>query len=44
MIWPVQPVMKRYKNGAEDGIVPYAKGLGLAVGPAPRADEAVVTP
>ena len=37
VIWPVQRVMKRYKNGSEDGLVAYAVALGVAVGPAPRA-------
>lgn len=30
--WPVQRVMKRFKNGAEDGIAAYGAGLGLDVG------------
>jgi hypothetical protein len=33
VIWPVQRVMKRLKNGAEDGIAVYGSGLGLPVGP-----------
>ncbi|WP_051366939.1 hypothetical protein [Hamadaea tsunoensis] len=35
-VWPVQRVMKRFKNGAEDGLVAYATALGVAVGPAPE--------
>ena len=31
--WPVQRVMKRLKNGPEDGIAAYGAGLGLNVGP-----------
>ncbi|HZC51086.1 MAG TPA: hypothetical protein VE441_01110 [Mycobacterium sp.] len=31
-IWPVQRVMKRYKNGPEDGIAAYGAALGLDVG------------
>lgn len=34
--WPVQRVMKRLKNGSEDGIAVYGHGLGLDVGPKPR--------
>jgi len=30
--WPVQRAMKRFKNGAEDGIAAWGAGLGLAVG------------
>lgn len=36
LIWPVQRVMKRFKNGPEDGIAAYGLGLGLAVGPKPE--------
>jgi hypothetical protein len=36
IIWPVQRVMKRYQNGAEDGLAAYAAALRVAVGPAPR--------
>jgi hypothetical protein len=35
-IWPVQRVMKRYKNGAEDGIAAYGAALGLNVGQPPQ--------
>jgi hypothetical protein len=35
IIWPVQRVMKRFQNGAEDGVAPYAAALGIAIGPAP---------
>jgi hypothetical protein len=34
-IWPVQRVMKRYQNGAEDGIAAYGAMLGLDVGQPP---------
>jgi len=37
--WPVQRVMKRLKNGSEDGIAVYGHGLGLDVGPKPRESE-----
>ena len=30
--WPIQRVMKRFKNGAEDGIAVYGHALGLPVG------------
>jgi hypothetical protein len=32
VIWPVQRVMKRCLNGAEDGIAAYGAALGLDVG------------
>ena len=35
LIWPVQRVMKRLKNGPEDGIAVYGSALGLAVGARP---------
>ena len=38
--WPVQRVIKRFKNGAEDSIVAYAIGLGLEVGDRPHRPEA----
>jgi hypothetical protein len=34
--WPVQRVMKRFKNGSEDGIASYALGLGVEIGPRPE--------
>ncbi len=33
--WPVQRVMKRFKNGPEDSIVAYGIGMGLQIGPRP---------
>ena len=36
ILWPVQRVMKRFKNGAQDGIAAYGLGLGLEVGPGPQ--------
>ena len=30
--WPVQRAMKRFQNGAEDGIAAWGSGLGLQVG------------
>jgi hypothetical protein len=33
--WPVQRVMKRFKNGPEDGIAVYGLSLGLDVGARP---------
>jgi hypothetical protein len=35
IIWPVQRVMKRLGNGAEDGVAAYGAALGLDVGPQP---------
>ena len=37
--WPVQRVMKRFKNGAEDGVAAYGTGLGLDVGHEPERPE-----
>jgi hypothetical protein len=39
VIWPVQRVMKRFQNGAEDGLAVYATALGVSVGPAPQPPE-----
>lgn len=36
IIWPIQRVMKRYRNGPEDSLVAYGLGLGLEVGAAPE--------
>lgn len=33
LCWPVQRAMKRFKNGAEDGIAAWGSGAGLQVGP-----------
>ena len=33
--WPVQRAMKRFKNGAEDGIAAWGSGAGLQVGSRP---------
>ncbi len=33
IVWPVQQVMKRFKNGRQEGIAAYGAGLGLEVGP-----------
>lgn len=38
-IWPVQRVIKRYKNGAEDGIAAYGAALGLDVGEPPTPPQ-----
>jgi len=35
VIWPVQRVIKRLKNGAEDGVAAYGQLAGLAIGPMP---------
>jgi hypothetical protein len=37
--WPIQRAMKRFKNGAEDGIAGWGSGIGLQVGsrPVPRS-------
>ena len=37
--WPVQRVMKRFKNGAEDGIAAWDNGAGLQVGPRPEPPQ-----
>jgi len=34
--WPIQRAMKRFKNGAEDGIAGWGSGLGLVIGPQPE--------
>lgn len=34
--WPVQRVMKRFKNGEEESIGVYGAGFGLDVGPRPE--------
>jgi hypothetical protein len=34
--WPVQRAMKRFKNGAEDGIATWGSFAGLQVGPQPE--------
>jgi hypothetical protein len=31
--WPIQRVMKRLKNGGEDGIAAYGVGFGIPAGP-----------
>jgi hypothetical protein len=36
LIWPVQRMMKRLKNGPEDGIAAYGLMCGLPVGPKPE--------
>jgi len=37
IIWPVQRMMKRFQNGAEDGLAAYGVALGIAVGAEPGA-------
>jgi len=32
VIWPIQRAMKRYSNGGEDAIAPYAAALGVNIG------------
>ena len=34
--WPVQRVMKRFKNGSEEGIAAWGSGMGLQVGTRPK--------
>lgn len=34
--WPAERVMKRFKNGPEDGIAAWGMGMGLQVGPWPE--------
>jgi hypothetical protein len=38
--WPVQRVMKRFKNGSEDSIAAYGMGLGLSIGARPERTQA----
>ncbi|KGN37726.1 hypothetical protein N803_11760 [Knoellia subterranea KCTC 19937] len=35
VIWPVQRVMKSFKNGPDEGIAAFGVALGLEVGPPP---------
>jgi hypothetical protein len=35
--WPVQRVIKRFKNGAEDSVAAWASGIGVLVGSPPPA-------
>jgi len=35
VVWPIQRAMKRYSNGDEDAIAPYAAALGVNVGERP---------
>ena len=35
-IWPVQRVMKRFRNGPEDNVAHYAILLGVEIGPRPE--------
>ncbi len=37
--WPVQRVMKRFKNGSQDGIASYGTGMGLHVGVRPERSQ-----
>jgi len=37
LIWPIQRVMKRYRNGPEDNVAVYGHLLGLEVGPRPAS-------
>ncbi len=37
--WPVQRAMKRFKNGAEDGIAVWGSVVGVEVGPKPPGEE-----
>src|SRR5450755_2238569 len=36
VVFPVQRVMKRFKNGTEDSVAAYGAALGLVVGPDPK--------
>jgi hypothetical protein len=35
VVWPVQRVLKRYAQGPEDAVAPYASALGIDVGRRP---------
>jgi len=37
--WPVQRIMKRFKNGPLDGIAGYGAGAGLNVGSPPKKNK-----
>jgi hypothetical protein len=37
--WPIQRVMKRFKNGSEDSIAAYGIGMGLQVGARPERSQ-----
>lgn len=37
--WPVQRAMKRFQNGAEDGIAVWGLALGVPVGPEPERKQ-----
>lgn len=37
--WPIQRVMKRFKNGSEDSVVAYAIGLGVELPPAVAREQ-----
>lgn len=39
LCWPIQRVIKRFKNGPEDGIAAYGAGMGLQVGPRPERSQ-----
>lgn len=34
--WPVQRVIKRFRNGSEDSVAAYGIGMGLQIGPPPQ--------
>lgn len=36
IIWPTQRAGKRFRNGSEDDIGPYALALGIQIGPRPN--------
>ena len=37
LCWPTQRAMNRLRNGPEDGIVAFALGLGVSMGPSPKS-------
>jgi len=37
--WPVQRVIKRFKNGWEDSVAAYGAGMGLQIGPRPQRSQ-----
>jgi len=39
-IWPMQRVMKRFRNGSEDSLTAYGTALGLVLGPRPGVKKA----
>jgi hypothetical protein len=39
VVWPVQRVLQRFRDGPEEGIAAYGSALGLTVGPRPERPD-----